>query len=224
MFQECHNFCAHCPVTFWWQSCECNCSLHALHAHTYALRSGSPSNVLHSTSTYVQLCISAAHWSGNPNGIHSSLPVYWWCLNAQIRDYHTEFRYSYPHLILNVKVGPCCQEVLNHLLVTLKACSVQWCLTILQRMCVSIVKVSEVSCHKVMNMSNMLREYNTPDYKACIPKQCATILYSVCVVQFLSHGSWHLSNYSTIYHYRWLSSIIYVVLTLWYRHRSKVWG
>ena len=20
MFQECHNFCAHCPVTFWWQS------------------------------------------------------------------------------------------------------------------------------------------------------------------------------------------------------------
>ena len=51
MFQECHNFCAHCPVTFWWQSCDCNCSLLVLHAHAYnALRSGSPSNVLHSTS------------------------------------------------------------------------------------------------------------------------------------------------------------------------------
>ena len=63
----------------------------------------------------------------------------------------------------------------------------------------SIVKVSEVSGHKVINMSNMLREYNTVHgYKACIPKQCATILYSVCVVQFLSHGSWHLPNiYST---------------------------
>ena len=103
--------------------------------------------------------------------------------------------YSYPHLFLTVRVGPCCQEVLSHLLVTIAACSPQWCLTILQRMCVSIVKVSEVSCHKVMNMSNMLREYNTVHgYKACIPKQCATILYSVCVVQFLSHGSWHLSN------------------------------
>ena len=21
-------YCAHCPVTFWWQSCECNCSMH----------------------------------------------------------------------------------------------------------------------------------------------------------------------------------------------------
>ena len=50
----------------------------------------------------------------------------------------------------------------------------------------SIVKVSEVSGHKVINMSNMLREYITVHgYKACIPKQCATILYSVCVVQFL---------------------------------------
>ena len=66
MFQECHNFCAHCPVTFWWQSCECNCYLHA-----HALHSGSPSNVLHSTSIsylsniifmWVSSCISATGW------------------------------------------------------------------------------------------------------------------------------------------------------------------
>ena len=38
---------AHCPVTV--QSCECNCSMHVLR-HAHALHSGSPPNVLHSSS------------------------------------------------------------------------------------------------------------------------------------------------------------------------------
>ena len=70
---------------------------------------------------------------------------------CQIKDYHTEFRYSYPHLFLNVRIGPCCKEDLNHRLVTLEACSVQWCLTSLQRMCVSIVKASEEDSEHVQH-------------------------------------------------------------------------
>ena len=103
-------------------------------------------------------CVSATHCSEIQTVFYSSLPVYWWCSMYECSDQGlpTEFHYSYSHLFLNVKVGPCCQEVLNHFLVTTEACSPQWSATILQRMCVSIVKVSEVSCHKIM--SNMLRE------------------------------------------------------------------
>ena len=37
-----------------------------------------------------------------------------------------------PHLLLSVRVGSCCQKKFNHPLVATKACSQQWCATILQ--------------------------------------------------------------------------------------------
>ena len=51
---------------------------------------------------------------------------------------------SCPHLLLCVRVGSCYQEKFNQSLVAIKTCSVQWCLTSLQWMCVSIVGKTSV--------------------------------------------------------------------------------
>ena len=66
---------AHCLVTFWCQSCECNCSLQC--AARACTCSGSPSNVLHSTSILLLYIDSLAphHWRSNVGENHSHLPV-----------------------------------------------------------------------------------------------------------------------------------------------------
>jgi len=56
-----------------------------------------------------------------------------------------------PHCSLYVRVVSCPQEALNHLVVTIEACSPQWCLMIISLKGNVSEWVSEVSCHRLVN-------------------------------------------------------------------------
>jgi len=49
-----------------------------------------------------------------------------------IQSMNSNIELNRPHWFLYVRVGPCPQEALNHLMVTTEACSPQWCLTSLK--------------------------------------------------------------------------------------------
>jgi len=75
--------------------------------------------------------------------IDSSAQIY----DIQSMNFNIEL--NCPHCCLYVRVSPCCQEALNHLVVTMEACNPQWCHTSLKG---NVSEwVSEVSCHRLVD-------------------------------------------------------------------------
>ena len=73
--------------------------------------------------------------------IDSSAQIY------DIQSMNSNIELNCPHCSLYVRVSPCSQEALNHFVVTMEACSPQWCHTIKGNVS---EWVSEVSCHRLV--------------------------------------------------------------------------
>ena len=105
-----------------------------------------------------------------------------------------------PYLLRYVRFGSCCQKKFNHPLVAIKACSPQWCATILQWTCVSIVEKDKciASCQMLVNICPTWRMSTHTNYRMAQPTH--TILdymkkvkSTVRVRKWDQYHSWYVS-------------------------------
>jgi len=88
-----------------------------------------------------------------------------------------------PHCFLYVRVGPCSQEKFNHLVVTIQACSIQWCLTSLKGNVSGWV--SKVSCHRLVDTCPVTNAMLQCSENVATVHKKRSIMFKKCIMHIM---------------------------------------